>query len=229
MLLVLDVNETLLDLDPLDAVVGDALGVDPGAHAEVTASRRAWFDRMVRSALTLTAAGEYVAFGRLAVAALQDLAAASGRKVDDGVIDRLSAGIAGLPPHPDVAPGLRSLREAGHRVVTLTNSVLDVAHAQLDNSGLTGLVDAVYSADTVGRLKPAPEPYRHVLERESVAAADAVLVAAHDWDVAGAAAVGMATAFVAREGRRPFGAIAAPTYVVDDLAALAGALPAGGR
>jgi 2-haloacid dehalogenase len=66
--------------------------------------------------------------------------------------------------------------------VTLTNSVREVAEEQLTTSGLRGLVDAVYSADEVQRLKPALEPYRMVLEQEREDAA--VLVAAHDWDVA---------------------------------------------
>lgn len=218
MLLVLDVNETLLDLAALDPVVADAVGGDPTEDGP----RRAWFDRMIRSALTLTAAGEYVAFGVLAAGALRDLAAERGREATDAQVRRLADGIGSLPAHPDVVPGLTALRVAGHRLVALTNSVLDVAESQLANSGLRDLVDGVYSADEVGRLKPAPEPYRMVLERERVDRA--VLVAAHDWDVAGAAAAGLDTAFIAREGRRPFGSAATPTYVVGDFASLADAL-----
>ena len=56
-----------------------------------------------------------------------------------------------------------------------------------------------------------------------VAPAEAVLIAAHDWDVAGAAAAGLSTAFVAREGRVPLPAADAPTVVgadLDEVAAL---------
>lgn len=218
MLLVLDVNETLLDLAALDPVIADAVGGDPTDAAP----RRAWFDRMIRSALTLTAAGDYVPFGALAAGALRDLAAERGREVTDAHVSRLAEGISHLPAHPDVVPGLTSLRDAGHRLVALTNSVLEVGERQLANSGLDELIDGSYSADEVGRLKPAPEPYRMVLEREG--AEYAVLVAAHDWDVAGAAAAGLDTAFVAREGRRPFGVVATPTYMVEDFVDLAATL-----
>lgn len=221
MLFVLDVNETLLDLGPLDEVVASALGERAGGPG----ARRAWFDRMIRSALSLTAAGEYVGFGVLAGAALRDLAAERGRAVTDEQVQALSAGMRSLPAHPDVAPALDRLRTAGHRTVALTNSVLEVAEEQLAASGLRSLVDAVYSADEVGRLKPAPEPYRMVLEREGTTSA--TLVAAHDWDVAGAAAAGLDTAFIAREGRRPFGAVAAPTYDVADLGELVDVLTTG--
>lgn len=220
MLLVFDVNETLLDVAFLDDLIAEvAQGPEAAGEASGPQPRREWFDRMIRSALTLTAAGEYAAFGALAVAALRDLAAEHGREVTDEDAGRLADGIRRLPAHADVAPALRRLRAAGHRIVTLTNSVLDVAEDQLAHSGLRDLVDGVYSADVVRRLKPAPEPYRMVLEQENTDAA--VLVAAHDWDVAGAAAAGLATAFVAREGRRPFGAATPPSYVVGDLGGLA--------
>jgi 2-haloacid dehalogenase len=218
MLLIFDVNETLLDLTPLDDVVASVLsattaGADP---------RRAWFDRMIRTALALTAAGEYVPFGTLAASTLRDLAAETDGRVDDGQVAALADGIRRLPAHPDVAPALASLRADGHRIVTLTNSVLEVAHDQLGASGLDDLVDAVYSADEVRRLKPAPEPYRMVLEREQTESG--TLVAAHDWDVAGAAAAGLETVFVGREGRRPISAVAPPTHVVPDLSELPGVL-----
>lgn len=218
MLLVFDVQETLLDVGALDPFLSDVLSA-PGEDA-----RRAWFDRMLRSSFAITATGGYESFGVLAGAALRDLAAERGWHVSDAHVARLAVELRRLPAHPDVAPALRRLRNGGHRIVTLTNSVLAVAQDQLAFSGLADLVDEAYSADEVQRHKPAAEPYRMVLERERVSSA--VLVAAHDWDVAGAAAAGLDTAFVARGGLRPFSAVAAPTYVAEDLSALADLLDA---
>ena len=106
-------------------------------------------------------------------------------------------------------------------MVTLTNSTLEVAEDQVRNAGLRDLLDGVYSADEVSMLKPAPEPYRHVLERRRASPADAVLIAAHDWDVAGAAAAGMRSAFIAREGHVPLPAVDAPTVTSDSLRGIA--------
>jgi 2-haloacid dehalogenase len=75
----------------------------------------------------------------------------------------------------------------------------------------------VYSADQVRRLKPAPQPYRHVVDTHQLAPADVVLIAAHDWDVAGATAAGLATAFVARQNRIPLAVSDAPTVTGLDL------------
>jgi 2-haloacid dehalogenase len=85
-------------------------------------------------------------------------------------------------------------------VIALTNSVLPVAEAQLQHAGLRDLFDAVISADTVGRLKPAPEPYRAVAEHCGVPTAAVRLVAAHPWDVSGALAAGCRAALVQRPG-----------------------------
>jgi 2-haloacid dehalogenase len=122
-----------------------------------------------------------------------------------------------LPAHSEVGEAIERLRSAGFGVVALTNSVLATAEDQLANAGLRPLFDAVYSADQVRRLKPAPQPYRHVVDTHRLAPADAVLIAAHDWDVAGATAAGLATAFVARQNRIPLAASDAPTVTGLDL------------
>ena len=50
------------------------------------------------------------------------------------------------------------------------------------------------------------------------------MVAAHGWDVAGAKAAGMQTAFVARPGKALYPLAQAPDYVVKDLTELVKAL-----
>jgi 2-haloacid dehalogenase len=208
-LCVFDVNETLLDLAALDdffaEVTGDA------------AARREWFELMIHNALVITASGGYRPFGQIAGACLPAVAASRSRTATVEHQRELGERMRRLPAHPEVEGAVTRLRAAGSGVVALTNSVLDVARDQLRNAGLLPLFDAVYSADQVGRLKPAPEPYDLVVADRHVAPADAVLIAAHDWDVAGAAAAGLRTAFVAREGRVPLPAADAPTSIGVDL------------
>jgi len=50
----------------------------------------------------------------------------------------------------------------------------------------------------VGVFKPAPQPYRMAAERLGVPIERVRVVAAHDWDVAGAIRAGASAAFVAR-------------------------------
>ncbi|WP_329052756.1 haloacid dehalogenase type II [Amycolatopsis sp. NBC_01488] len=206
MLCVFDVNETLLDLAAMDDLVG-------GPEL-----RREWFGLAIHTVLTVTATGGYRDFAGIAGNAAIEVAGRHGREVD---LAKVGEGLRNLPAHPDVEAGLTSLREAGHDVVALTNSPLATAEAQLQNSGLATLFDRVFSAEQVGRLKPAPEPYRQVLAAYSVEPQDAVMIAAHDWDVAGAQAAGLRTALLARPGVRPLPGSPEPTFTISALTELA--------
>jgi FMN phosphatase YigB (HAD superfamily) len=81
--------------------------------------------------------------------------------------------------------------------------------------------DAVLSTDAVRRFKPAPEAYASAAERLAVAPSEALFVAAHDWDVAGAMHAGFEAAFVARHGTALNPLEARPSIVAPDLRAIA--------
>lgn len=209
MLCVFDVNETLLNVAGLDATIG-------GPEL-----RREWFTLVIHTALTITAAGGYRDFAGIAGQAATEVAARHGRELTADDLAAIGAGLRSLPAHPDVEPGLVKLREAGHDVVALTNSPLATAEAQLQNSGLAPHFDRIFSAEQAGRLKPAPEAYRQVLDAFAVPAGDAVMIAAHDWDIAGAQQAGLRTALLARPGVRPLPGSPAPTYTAPTLPELA--------
>jgi 2-haloacid dehalogenase len=187
-----DVNETLLDLRALDPdfvhIFGEA------------AARREWFSQMIQSALVATVTGVYADFGSTGMAALEMLAERRGIVLMEADRQRIREGMQHLPPHPEVRDALKRLRDAGLRIVTLTNSTTAVATAQIINAGLRDLFEEVFSADSVRRLKPAPEPYRMTAARLGVSVSQVRLVAAHAWDIAGAMRAGCAAAFVARPG-----------------------------
>src|SRR5215211_2590068 len=94
--LVLDVNETLSDLEPMRERF-EQVGLP--RHA-----LDAWFAATLRDGFALTAAGSYPAFRDVASGALQALLASHGVEKADAV-NQVLAGFAELPPHPDVSPG----------------------------------------------------------------------------------------------------------------------------
>jgi 2-haloacid dehalogenase len=189
---VFDVNETLLDLRGLDQAFTLSFG-DADA-------RREWFGQVVQSALVTTLLGTYVSFSEIGARALEMTAARRGVEIVKEERHRMLSGMRRLQAHEDAADGLDRLRSAGFRLVALTNSVLDTAEAGLTHAGLRDYFEQVFSADSVRRLKPAPEPYRMVAERLSVPIGELRLIAAHAWDIAGALQAGCAAAFVARPG-----------------------------
>jgi 2-haloacid dehalogenase len=186
---VFDVNETLLDLKALDAHFARAFG-----NAGV---QPIWFAQMIQSALVATVTNAYAEFGALGGAALDMIAARRQVLLSSADRAQILGGMRTLPAHPEVAESLERLRSAGLRLAALTNSTLAVATDQLTHAGLAGYFEQILSADTVRRLKPAPEPYQLAAERLGVAIGDIRMIAAHAWDIAGARRAGCAAAFVA--------------------------------
>jgi 2-haloacid dehalogenase len=213
---VFDVNETLLDLAAMDQHFQRIFG-DPGV-------RVTWFNQMIQSALVTTVTGAYHPFGAHAMAALEMTAEQAGVTLTDDDKQAVAAQLRQLPAHPEVAGALERLGAGGLRLAALTNSTEQVARAQLAHAGLLEAFELVLSADTVGRLKPAPEPYLLAAERLGVAVDQVRLIAAHAWDVAGAARAGCATAFVARPGKVLDPLVERPEIVGADLTEVADAI-----
>ena len=187
-----DVNETLLDLRALDAEFENLFGS--------AAVRAQWFAQMLQLSFVGGLTGHYVDFSTAQGAALNMIAQRSGVEVSQEQVTALVERMSTLPPHPEVPTALAKLREGPAKIAALTNSRLPVAEAQLANAGLRHLFDEVISADTVRRLKPAPEPYHSVADTFGVPIDQVRLVAAHSWDITGALAAGAKAAFVARPG-----------------------------
>jgi 2-haloacid dehalogenase len=210
---VFDVNETLLDLRILDPLFAETFG-------NATA-RREWFAQMLQLAFVSTITNEYRDFGALGAAALEMLASRRGVSLQRERRTALLGGLRQLPPHPEVEAGLKRLREAGLRLVSLTNSTLAVSQAQLAYADLESYFERQFSADTVRRLKPAPEPYRMVAQELGVSLSSLCLVAAHTWDIAGALKAGCSAAFIARPGMVLDPSAARPDIVGADLSEIA--------
>ena len=100
-----------------------------------------------------------------------------------------------LTPWPDALAGLRRLR---------TRYIL----SPLSNASFTGMVhlakfanlpwDCIITAENAKLYKPRPEVYRTAMELLGMAPDEVMMVAAHNYDLRAARALGMRTAFVAR-------------------------------
>jgi 2-haloacid dehalogenase len=212
-IIVFDVNETLLDVDALRPHFARAFG-DPLVLRE-------WFSTVLLYSEVVSLAGPYSDFGAIGGAALD--MTASSRRVSLAEQDRTQIlnGMRSLPAHPDVREGLSRLRQAGFRMVTLTNNAAPVVEQQLKNAGLQEFFERSFSVDTVRRFKPAPEPYRHVAKELNVEAGTLRMVAAHAWDVVGAMHAGWGAAFVARPGKVLYPLAPKPEIAEADLRAVA--------
>ena len=213
-----DINETLLDLSALRPGFVEIFG-----SAEMMGE---WFARLLHASLVSNHLGNYRPFDLLGVEALLSLAQRRHITLDAKDAVRVVGGMQALPPHPEVPEALTGLVDAGFRLAALTNNSPEVLAAQLEHADLTSLFEKLLSVEGVRRFKPAPEVYVYGATMMEVEVDQALLIASHDWDVAGARSVGMGGAFLARPAAIWGLPDDPPEIVAPDLTTLAALLAA---
>ena len=216
-----DVNETLLDLGPARSLLAERF------DGSIDASD--WFAELLRLSFVSSVTDTYAPFTVLAGHALTTVATRSGHTVTTD--DRTAVGdvLRTLPAHADVTAGLGTLADNGIRIAALTNSPLATARAQLDSAGIAGYFDRIMSVDMVERFKPHRSVYEAACREMGVVPPDATMVAAHDWDVAGAMTAGLTGVFVARPNQTWSPAFDQPDAVVADITEAAAWVVGDGR
>lgn len=214
-IIVFDVNETLLDITTLEPLFERVFG-------ERTMLRE-WFANLILYSQTMTLCGRYTPFGTLAVGTLRMVASNNHVALADSDIDELQARMSNMPAHADVLPALNRLRDAGFRLVTLSNSASGASPSPLERAGLATFFERSFSVEAVGKFKPAPETYQSVSQALNVGLADLLLVACHQWDTAGAQAAGCFGALLTRPYNAPLliDEMPVPDLMAPELGALA--------
>ncbi len=212
-LLIFDVNGTMLNMDGIKTAINQAYQ-HPGAFTQ-------WFSWLLQYSLVDTVTKTYHPFSKIAEAALQMTATSLKVNVDDAFMQDILKSMQQLPPYSDVLTGLDLLKNAGYKMVTLTNSASAAQEKQLEFAQLTAYFKETFSVDAVELYKPHPKTYQYVLDELNFDPQETMLIAAHGWDIAGAASAGLQTAFIAREGQALYPLAKKPEYVCANLQELA--------
>src|SRR5580704_1186667 len=208
-LIVFDVNETLLDLETMEPTFQRIFG-DRQAM-------RLWFANLIMYSASLTVAGCYVPFTDIGAAVMKMLADTEGIKIRDADKDELKEKFSTMPPHKEVPAALTRLRDAGFRLFTLTDNLLEVQTRQLTHGGIVDRFERRFSADGVKHHKPSPQAYGYVERELGVKPAQLCLIACHTWDTLGAVAAGWEAALIRRPGNDVLAVGPQPRIVGADL------------
>ncbi|PPK98315.1 2-haloacid dehalogenase/putative hydrolase of the HAD superfamily [Kineococcus xinjiangensis] len=218
----LDVYGTLVrdDDDLLTEVCVRVARVAGGVDSVLV--EREWYDRICRAADESYGAG-FRSLNDLNVSSLAETAAHFGARVDAEVLCAEQMAFWSRPPlFADAPPFLAALQVPVCLVSDVDRTDLD---ALLALHGIT--VDALVSSQDARAYKPRPEPFRLALAQLGLDAAEVVHVGdSPSSDVAGAAALGIDTAWINRVGR-PLPPRLDPTYVAASLAELLAVLGPG--
>jgi 2-haloacid dehalogenase len=208
-LIVFDVNETLLDLQTMEPVFERIFG-DKRAM-------RLWFANFIMYSAALTVAGVYVPFTDIGAAVMKMLADIEGIEIGDADKHELTEKFSTMPPHSEVPAALRRLRDAGFRLFTLTDNLLEVQTRQLEHGGIVDLFERRFSADGVKHHKPSREAYAYFEREMGIQSSQVCMIACHTWDTLGAVAAGWEAALIKRVGNDVLGVGPQPHLVGTDL------------
>jgi 2-haloacid dehalogenase len=218
-LIVFDVNETLLDLQTMEPTFERIFGDKK--------DMRLWFADLILYSTALTVAGCYVPFTDIGAAVMKMLADTQGIEITEADKQELKEKFSTMPPHREVPAALRKLRDAGFRLFTLTDNLLEVQTRQLTHGGIVDLFDRCFSVDSVKVYKPSRQTYAYVEKELAVGPSQLCLIACHTWDTLGAVAAGWEAALIKRVGNDVLGVGPQPQIVGNDLNDVADQLIAG--
>ena len=209
-----DINETLLDMQAIKTGLASVLNGD-----ETLVDL--WFANLLHHSLVDVASGQFHDFIDIGAAALTMVAHSKDISVDEATAkDIIKQHITRLPAHDDVVPTLKALQSAGVTLVALSNSSKAGLDAQLEFANIKPYFSHVLSVESVRAYKPHAAVYHWACQQANVKNEDAMMVAAHGWDVSGAKATGMQTAFVERSGKMMYPLGIAPDHSIASLTAL---------
>lgn len=127
-----------------------------------------------------------------------------------------------LPAFPDAAPALARLRAAGHRLFAFSNGTAAHVDALLRYASLHTLFDGIVSVDDMRTFKPAPAVYAYARRATGAWSDPCWLVSGNAWDVIGARAAKLDTAWIRRSEAQVFDPWGIePTLIVASLNELA--------
>src|ERR1700742_534059 len=112
--LIFDVNETLIDFESMNPLFERLFG-DKRVMRE-------WLGHLVMYSMTITLSGLYKDYWSLGGGLLQMVGAIHNVKVTPSDVEALQKAMKTMPAHADAEQGLKQLKDAGFRMVTLTNS-----------------------------------------------------------------------------------------------------------
>ena len=169
----------------------------PGKGSELMNS---WRTRQFEYQWLRALSDQYVDFMQATEEGLVFAARGLDLNLTDDRKDRLMSVYMNLSVWPDAVPSVKALREAGFRLVFLSNMTEEMLENGLKKANLSHEFEAIYSTNAVRSYKPARKAYQIAVDELNLSRDEILFVGFAGWDVAGAKWFGYPTYWVNRLG-----------------------------
>ena len=131
--------------------------------------------------------------------------------------DALMAQYAQLTAFPENLGVLQTLRQRGVATAILSNGSPEMLQSAVRSAGMTDVLDAVLSVDSVRQFKTTPTSYQLVQSHFGLLPAEVLFVSSNAWDALGATWFGFTTLWINRQGLPPEAIGPTPHHTGRDL------------
>ncbi len=219
LVLAFDVYGTLIDPFRMEEHLRAAFGEKAREASEL------WRGKQIEYSFRRALMKKYRTFDACTAQALRFVSAQLGISISEEEQDILLSKYLQLPAYPDVSGALDELAARGFTIVACSNGTESAVRGLLDRAGVLPYFSKIVSVNPIRTFKPDPAVYEHLVAELRAQKEMVWLVSSNPFDVIGAKACGLRTAWVQRDPKRMFDPWEfEPDLIVHGLAELSGNL-----
>ena len=153
--LIFDVNETVLNLHPVQEIVNKVTGNPLGFDL--------FFTKLLTTSHVYAMTGLGSDFTVMQKASLFAVCEAFGKTATDADFDAIKTAMASMPAHEEVPAALDELKKRGWKLCAFSNSTLESLTKGLTGAGIVDKFDSILSVQGNRHCKPYHSTYQYAL------------------------------------------------------------------
>lgn len=189
-LVIFDVNETMFSLANINYLFKN-FGLPPNTSD-------LWFSNVLKEGFACSSYGSFSPFIDIGKNELKKLFLKFELKYKKTHFNFLHNELSKLNIHQDVGESIKIFHKHGLKIVTLTNGSKNNTLKLIKKNNLSKYISRCFSIDEIKLWKPNKKIYLHVCNEMGFSSSNAMMIAAHAWDISGAKNAGLKTAYITR-------------------------------
>jgi 2-haloacid dehalogenase len=196
--LAFDVYGTLIDPFHMEEHLRPAFGQRAREASEM------WRGKQLEYSFRRALMKKYQDFNHCTAQALRFVCAQLGTTLSEETQKDFMSQYLKLPAYADVPAALESLAARGFQIVACSNGTESAVRGLLEYAGVLPRFSAIVSTDRIRTFKPDPAVYEYLAAETRAPKEKVWMISSNPFDVIGAKACGLRTAWVRRDAKHAF-------------------------